>query len=79
MFVLDRYTAETVIAGNEVQTVPNTAISMGWGWGRGPNMSQLETVMRGNRVTRNRCHAYKQVLNDGGCVYTQVRTDGTGG
>ena len=62
------YTAGTAIVANEVDTVPNTAISVGWGWGRGANRTALETMMRDNRVAGNKCHGYKRVLNDGGCV-----------
>lgn len=38
------YVRGTDIVGNEVGWVPNTAVSLGWGWGRGPNGTRLETM-----------------------------------
>jgi hypothetical protein len=71
------YVRHATIAHNSIAHVPNTGISLGWGWGRGPNQTQLQTLMRANVVTGNAVADYKRVLNDGGCVYTQSNQPGT--
>lgn len=49
---------------NTITDLPYTAISIGWGWNRAPN------VMADNRILYNRIDKVMQVLVDGGAIYT---------
>ena len=59
------YTKNTTVSHNEVYDVPYSAIAVGWGWGRRPNVPAS-----GNRITHNRIINYMTQLDDGGGVYT---------
>ena len=57
------FAANTTISHNLVRDLAYAAISVGWGWGLLSFASS--NLIIGNRITR-----YKQMLNDGGCIYT---------
>ncbi|WP_438482646.1 right-handed parallel beta-helix repeat-containing protein [Oleiharenicola lentus] len=67
--ILGYYTDSSLIAHNEIDDIPYTAISQGWGWGNptGPDEA------RGNRITHNRVTNFMRQLDDGGGIYTTDR------
>jgi hypothetical protein len=66
------YTDGTIIDHNEIQDVPYTGVSVGWGWSH-TNLPNL----RNNRVSNNLIYDFMNVLRDGGGVYMLSRQDGT--
>jgi hypothetical protein len=71
--ILGYYTDSSVITHNEIQDVPYTAISQGWGWGTPPAPADS----RANRITCNRVTNYMLRLDDGGGIYTTDRQPGS--
>jgi hypothetical protein len=66
------YTKETVVSHNQIDEVPYTAISVGWG-GWHSNLSNPNNdpnVNADNVVSDNLLYDYMQGLGDGGAVYT---------
>jgi len=61
------YTVGTLLEHNDVSELSYTPISVGWGWSR--HECAACTNAANNTVRFNRCHAYKQSLNDGGGIY----------
>lgn len=59
------YTDDTIIDHNELENLPYTGISVGWGWGGGD-----PSVAKNNQVIHNRVHHVMQRLEDGGMIYT---------
>jgi hypothetical protein len=59
------YTDHTLIANNEINDVPYTGISMGWGWD-----GKTSTPARDNSIRNNVIHDFMNVLKDGGGIYT---------
>lgn len=59
------YAENTTIDHNELDNLPYSGISVGWGWG-GPDPS----VAKNNKITNNRVHHVMQRLEDGGMIYT---------
>ncbi len=75
------YTDGTVIAHNEIASLPYSGISVGWGWGEedagGGNPSYYQpfkyttpTPARNNRIEYNHIHGVMRQSNDGGAIYT---------
>jgi hypothetical protein len=71
--ILGYYTDNAVITHNEIDAVPYTGISWGWGWGNPPAAEDS----RGNRITHNRVTNYMLGLDDGGGIYTTDRLLGS--
>ena len=66
------YTRNTVVSHNQVDEVPYTAISVGWG-GWHSNLAHPDNdpnINANNVVSDNMLYDYMQVLGDGGAVYT---------
>lgn len=60
------YVAYNTISHNEIENLPYTGISVGWGgWGNG-----TPSYMQSNVTDHNFIHDYMQLLIDGGAIYT---------
>jgi hypothetical protein len=62
--IMYAYARDIKIECNEIEDVPYTGISGGWGW------NSSETPMRNNAISRNHIHNYMNVFYDGGGIYT---------
>jgi len=62
--VMYAYARDIRVESNEIEDVPYTGISGGWGW------NSAETPMRDNTISRNHIHNYMKVFYDGAGVYT---------
>ena len=80
------YTDGTLIAHNEIRSLPYTGISVGWGWGEedagGGAYGQkpfyeTPTTAKNNRIEANHIHHVMQELHDGGAIYTLSNQPGT--
>lgn len=71
--ILGYYTEGSIIAHNEIVSVPYTAISQGWGWGLPPAPEGLGN----NRILANRVSNLMRRLDDGGALYTTDRQPGS--
>lgn len=70
--ILAGYCAETIIAHNQIDHIPYTAISMGWGgWGDKIGLPAVPNYSHDNVIGHNRIFDFLQTLADGGGVYTQ--------
>ena len=72
------YTEGTVIAHNEIASLPYSGMSVGWGWGEedaggGPNYQPYRyatpTPSKNNRIEYNHIHGVMNQSADGGAVY----------
>lgn len=61
--ILVFYTANTLIAHNEIAMAPYTGLSIGWGWG-------VPSYAQNNQIADNYIHDVMLSLFDGGGVYT---------
>ena len=86
--VMAGYTEGTVIAHNEIASLPYSGISIGWGWGEqdagGGNPGWYEpfkydtpTAARNNRIEYNHIHGAMSKTDDGGGIYTLGNQPGT--
>ncbi|UNM16621.1 right-handed parallel beta-helix repeat-containing protein [Streptomyces formicae] len=91
--ILSTYTTRATIAHNSISDVPYDGIDIGWGWGindpggngyyREAGLYEYQpiyttpTTFRDNVVSHNLIHDTKQVMNDGGSVYTLSASPGT--
>jgi hypothetical protein len=57
------YSDSAVVEHNELEGLPYTGISVGWGWGQ-------DSYAGNNLVEANHIHQVVQVLRDGGAIYT---------
>ena len=73
------YTDGTVIEHNEIEDLPYTGVSLGWGWGEEdvggggspqPFNYTTPTTAANNRVELNHIHDVMQQRLDGGAIYT---------
>jgi hypothetical protein len=75
------YTEGTLIAHNEIASLPYSGISVGWGWGEedagggAPNYYMpykyaTPTPAKNNRIEYNHLHDLMCQSNDGGAIYT---------
>jgi hypothetical protein len=66
------YTRNTLISHNQIDDVPYTAISMGWGgWHTHFDTPDADpNVNSGNRIADNLLFNYMTTLGDGGAIYT---------
>jgi hypothetical protein len=65
------YCYDTVVEHNRVFHGPYTGISVGWGW------TLKETTLRNIKVRFNDVHDVSETMDDGACLYTLSRQDGT--
>ncbi|MBO9595520.1 MAG: L-rhamnose mutarotase [Niabella sp.] len=59
------------IENNEIENIPYSGISMGWGW------TPLKNIMTGNRIRQNRIHHYGRTNYDCAGIYTLSAQPGT--
>lgn len=71
--ILVYYAEGTLISHNQIDAVPYTGISVGWGWDNPPAPPEA----RGNRIVGNRVSNYMRRLDDGGGIYTTGRQPGS--
>lgn len=82
------YTDGTVIAHNEIRSLPYSGISVGWGWGEEdagggaphyymPFKYDTPTPSANNRMEYNHIHGVMSRLQDGGGIYTLGNMAGT--
>jgi hypothetical protein len=82
------YTEGTVLAHNEIASMPYSGVSMGWGWGEEdagggvenyymPYKYATPTPAKNNRVEYNHIHGVMSRLHDGGGIYTLGNQPGT--
>ena len=75
------YTDGTIVAHNEICSLPYSGVSVGWGWGHEdaggcpphgyhPFDYDTPTPARNNRIEQNHIHHVMQELDDGGAIYT---------
>jgi hypothetical protein len=69
------YAARTQVTHNQLDHLPYTAISMGWGgWPDKVAQKPRQNFTHDNNISNNLIFNHMSVLNDGGGVYTQGRT-----
>lgn len=66
------YTADTNISNNQIDDVPYTAISLGWGgWHANASKPNIDpNINSGNVIANNVLYDYMTTLGDGGAIYT---------
>ncbi len=73
--ILVGYAQNSLIAHNQLDHLPYTAISMGWGgWPDKIHRSGVVNISRNNIVANNLIFDHLQLLADGGAIYTQGMT-----
>jgi hypothetical protein len=69
------YAEKTTIAHNQIDDLPYTAISIGWGgWPDKKGLPAQPNFSNHNVISDNLIFNYMRMLNDGGGIYTQGRT-----
>src|SRR5205814_5113039 len=69
------YAERTTIAHNQLDALPYTAISIGWGgWPDKKDLPAVPNFSNHNTISNNLIFDYMRMLNDGGGIYTQGRT-----
>ena len=68
------YESNINIVHNDIQDLPYTAISAGWGWGYA---SMMSTYHKNINITHNKISNAMQVLNDGAQIYTLGNLNGS--
>lgn len=58
------YASNVTISHNEIFDTPYSAINMGWGWVKDPN------VMHDNHILANYIHSFSNQMRDSGAIYT---------
>ncbi len=80
------YTRGTVVAHNELDHLPYSGVSLGWGWGEQdagagayslPFRYQKPTPAGGHRIECNHIHQVMLRRHDGGAIYTLGNQPGT--
>lgn len=70
--ILVGYAADSTISHNQIDHVPYTGISLGWGgWPDKRGQAPVANFSHDNVVSDNLVYDFMQVLSDGGGVYTQ--------
>jgi hypothetical protein len=70
--ILVGYAADTTVSHNQIDHIPYTAISIGWGgWPDKVGFPAVPNFSHGNIVAHNLIFDFMQTLADGGGVYTQ--------
>jgi hypothetical protein len=69
------YAEKTTVAHNQIDDLPYTAISIGWGgWPDKKGLPAQPNFSNHNVISNNLIFNYMKMLNDGGGIYTQGRT-----
>jgi hypothetical protein len=69
------YAEKTLVAHNQIEDLPYTAISIGWGgWPDKKGLPAQPNFSNHNTISNNLIFNYMKMLNDGGGIYTQGRT-----
>jgi hypothetical protein len=69
------YAEKTTVAHNQLDGLPYTAISIGWGgWPDKKGLPAQPNFANHNTLSNNLIFNYMTMLNDGGGIYTQGRT-----
>jgi Fibronectin type III domain len=69
--ILVGYAADTIISHNQIDHVPYTSISMGWGgWPDKIHQASVPNFSHDNVVSDNLVYDFVQMLTDGGGIYT---------
>jgi hypothetical protein len=69
------YAEKTTIAHNQIDDLPYTGISIGWGgWPDKKGLPAQSNFSNHNTISNNLIFNYMEMLNDGGGIYTQGRT-----
>jgi hypothetical protein len=73
--ILVGYAERTTITHNQLDALPYTAISIGWGgWPDKKGLPAIANFSNHNTISNNLIFDYMRMLNDGGGIYTQGRT-----
>lgn len=86
------YTSGLVVARNDIDGTPYTAVAIGWGWGYNdpPGVDgsgwpvgigaapTRDTPLGNNRVVRNRITSFLRALDDGGAIYALAKQQNGG-
>ncbi len=73
--ILVGYAERTRITHNQLDNLPYTAISIGWGgWPDKKGLPAQPNFSNRNTISNNLIFNYMRMLNDGGGIYTQGRT-----
>ncbi len=65
------YTDAAVVEHNELQDMPYSGISVGWGW------DNVDSALRDNVIRYNRIQRVLNFMSDGGGIYTLSKQPGT--
>jgi hypothetical protein len=65
------YTDAAVVEHNELQDMPYSGISVGWGW------ANVDSALRNNMVRYNRVESVLNKMSDGAGIYTLSKQPGT--
>ena len=69
--ILAGYVADSDISHNQIDHIPYTAISMGWGgWGDKAQQPPVPNFSHHNVVSHNVIYDFMEILTDGGGIYT---------
>jgi hypothetical protein len=69
------YAETTLISHNQLDNLPYTAVSIGWGgWPDKKGLPAQPNFSNHNTISNNLIFDYMKMLNDGGGIYTQGRT-----
>ncbi len=69
------YAEKTLVSHNQIDDLPYTAISIGWGgWPDKKGLPAQPNFSNRNVLSNNLIFNYMKMLNDGGGIYTQGRT-----
>jgi hypothetical protein len=69
------YAEKTLVSHNQIEDLPYTAISIGWGgWPDKKGLPAQPNFSNHNVISNNLIFNYMRMLNDGGGIYTQGRT-----
>lgn len=71
MAIVALYVVRLVVTHNEIADIPHVAVSLGWGWGKGPSYT------RENDIGWNAIHAFSSDFRDSAALYTLGPMPGT--
>jgi hypothetical protein len=69
------YAVSTLIDHNQIDTLPYSGISIGWGgWGDKASMPGIANFSHGNVISNNLVFTFVQYLSDGAAIYSNGQT-----